>query len=78
MVIKSYSLWDTMPYSTLKVYRRFIGTCRIALLATSIHSGFLLSLLFEPEISGDMILLKRRSTINVLYSVISKMAELFT
>jgi hypothetical protein len=53
MNMKSCSIWDIMPYSPLKVSRRFGGTCSLSLLYL-LHADFLLGWFFDTEDGGDM------------------------
>jgi hypothetical protein len=55
---------------------RDIQGCEQALLATCLHAGFFLSLFFDPEDGGDM-LLQSVLTFGGLFSVISQNTELF-
>jgi hypothetical protein len=59
--MKSSVFWGIIPYSPLKVSRRFGGTYRLhlqgeSLLATFSHAGFLLDLFFDPKDGDDMFL----------------------
>jgi hypothetical protein len=65
--MKSYTVWDIMPCSPLKVNRSFGGKCHLDLhgggiskqetrvkKAAILHAGLLLASFFEPEEGGDI------------------------
>jgi hypothetical protein len=59
VVMKSTIFWDITSCSPLSVNRRFGETYRLrlqGLLANCFHAGFLLSLFFELEGVGEMLL----------------------
>jgi hypothetical protein len=41
--------FDITPCSPLEINRRFVGACRLLLLATFFHADFLFGSFFDPE-----------------------------